>query len=173
MKKLWFLFLIIVSFSAIGQPSVKIYAYSQVITPGTIPKGVTDENGKPVNTQKKAAVNYYIFAAYKSPAKIDFDEIWINGKFYKTRTENIDSTPVVNINENIPGNPVKEVLVPATNLKVTSIIPVKTMNDAIIRTSWFRNMTKHVELIVIYTYHGKKYFIGIKKIKVLQFVAGV
>jgi hypothetical protein len=173
MKKLCFLFLMTISISAISQPSIKIYAYSQVVTPGTIPKGVTDENGNRVNTKKESPVNYYIFAAYNPSAKISIGEIWIKGKFYDSQIKNVDSTPVVNINKNIPGNPVKETLVPVTKLKVISIIPGKTKNSSLSRSSPFIKMTKHAEFIVSYIYHGKKYFIEIKKIKVLQPVAGV
>ena len=173
MKKIVFLFLMTVSMTAISQPPVKIYAYSQEVTPGTIPKGVTDENGNRVNMKKNPAVNYYIFAAHTASAKISFVEIWINGKFYTVKTHKVDSIPVVNINETIPGNPVKEVLVPFTKQKVISIVPGKTMNNNLSRSSWFRKMIKHNELILSYMYSGKKYFIGVKKIKVLQPVAGV
>jgi hypothetical protein len=173
MKKLWFLFSILISLTAISQSSVKIFAYSQTVTPGIIPKGVTDENGNPVKTKKESAVNYYIFAVYPASAKLCFGEIWIKGKFYAVQTHKIDSTPVINVNENIPGNPIKEVLVPFTRSKVISIVPGKTMNSSISRTSWFRNMTKRNKLIVSYMYGGKKYFIGVKKIKPLQYAAGL
>jgi hypothetical protein len=173
MKKLCFLFLMTISISAISQPFVKIYAYSRVTMPGTIPKNVTDENGNRINTKKESPVNYYIFASYNSSVKISFGEIWIKGKFYNVQTKNIDSTPVVLTNEDIPGNPLKEILVPASKGKVMSIIPGKTKKSSLKKTSWFINMTKHSELIISYIYHGKKYFIGVKKIKVLQPVAGV
>jgi hypothetical protein len=158
----------ILSISAIGQPPVKIFAYSQITTPGTIPKGATDENGNRINTKKESPVNYYIFASYNSSAKIRFNEIWIKGKFYRTQMKNIDSTPVVNINETIPGKPVKVELVPAVKGKVISIVPGKTKKSSLIKTAWFINMTKRAELIVSYTYQGKKYFIRVKKIKMLE-----
>jgi len=173
MKKLCFLFLITISISAIGQPPVKIFAYSQIITPGTIPKRATDENGNRINTKKESPVNYYIFASYNSSSKISFNEIWIKGKFYNTQIKNIDSTPIVNINETIPGKPVKEELVPAVKGKVISIVPGQTKKSSLIKTPWFINMTKRAELIVSYTYKGKKYFISVKKIKMLEPVAGV
>jgi len=173
MKKLLFLFLVLISLTSKSQPSIKLFAYSREVTAGTIPKGVTDEYGKPVNTKKETHVNYYIFAVQNPSAKINFTEIWINGKFYKTQTRKIDTTPVVNINENVPDNPVKEVLVPFTKLKVISIIPGITMNTSVWRRSWFREMTRNNELIVTYMYNGKKYFKGIKKIKVLEYEAGL
>jgi hypothetical protein len=173
MKNLCFLFLIMVPLSGIGQQSVKIYAYSQVVTPGTIPKGVTGENGNRVNTKKESAVNYYIFATHSASVKISFGEIWVNGKFYSVQTHKVDSTPVININKTIPANPEKEILVPFTRQQVVSIVPGKTMNNVISQGAWFRNMAKKNELIVSYMYRGKKYFIAVKKIKMLKPVAGV
>ena len=173
MKRVCFLFLMAASIPGLSQPVVKIYAYSQIATPGIIPKGVTDENGNRINTKKEPAVNYYIFASYSSPAKINFSEVWIKGKFYNVRIKKIDSTPVINVNETIPDKPVKVELVPASKGKVLSIIPAETKKSSLIKTSWFINMTKHAELIVSYTYKGKKYFISVKKIKILEPVAGV
>lgn len=173
MKKIWFLFLLTISLAAMGQPSVKIYAYSQVTTPGNIPAGVTDENGKPVDLKLVPSVNYYIFAVYPGSVQINFNEIWIRGKYYKVQTERVASTPVVNTNNDNPSSPIKTVLVPSTQLQVTAISPVGSFSNIMIRTSWFRNMLKRSALIVSYVYHGKKYFIGVKKIKTLQPVAGI
>src|ERR1700674_1181450 len=121
MKKLWFLSLCVISCSVFGQPPVKIYAYSQVTTPGTIPAGVTDETGKRVNIKTKPSVNYLIFGVYPASSPVIFREVWIKNKYYQVQTNKVDSTPVVNINYNIPNNPVKVILVPATKLQVTSI----------------------------------------------------
>jgi hypothetical protein len=173
MKKLWFLFLLSISCAATGQPPVKIYAYSQVLTPGTVPKNVTDENGNPVNIKKEPSVNYYIFAAYPGSARISFCEVWINSRYYKVQTRPVDSTPVINTNYNIPANPVKEVLVPATRLRVISLSPIDPPDNSTIHTTWFGNMLKHSALVAGYLYNGKKYFISVKKIKMLQPVAGV
>ena len=134
---------------------------------------MTDENGNRLNTKKETSVNYYIFASHNSSAKIIFTEVWIKGKLYSTKTKNIDSTPVININKTLPDNPVNEELVPATKGKVLSIVPAETKKSSLTKTSWFIKMTKHSELIVSYLYHGKKYFIMIKKIKMLEPVAGV
>lgn len=173
MKKIYFLFLITISIPALSQPPIKVYAYSQAVSPGTIPKGVTDENGNRITTKKEPAVNYYIFASYNSPEKIAFSEVWIKGKLYNSKIKNIDSTPVINVNETILNKPVKVELVPATKEKVLSIVPAETKKSSLTKASWFIKMTKHAELIVSYLYHGKKYFITIKKIKMLEPIAGV
>jgi len=173
MKNLWFLFWLAISGSAMGQPSVKIHAYSQVMMPGTVPKDVTDENGNLVNVKRELPVNYYIYAVHVVSAKISFSEVWINGKYYKIQTNHVDTTPVVNINYNIPDNPVKVVLVPATKLRVVSIAPVDSPVNKMNPETWLRNMIEHSELVVCYIYRGKKYYIGVKKIKKLQPVAGI
>ena len=172
MKKLWFLFFLVISCSAVGQPAVKIYAYSRVTTPGTVPV-IPDESGKPSGVKIKTGENYYIYAVYAGSAKISFAEVWIGGKYFQTQTERIESTPVLSINNDNPSNPVKEILVPATTKNVISISPVGTPGDKTVKASWFRKMAKNTELIVSYFYKGKKYFIGVKKIKPLLPVAGV
>jgi hypothetical protein len=173
MKKITFLIFVLTSLSAISQPSIKIFAYSQAVSPGIVPKGVTDENGKTITTKKEIAVNYYIFASYNKSIKINIEEIWIKGNFFNPVVKNIDSTPVLNINETIPGNPVKVIMVPATTQKVISLKPGELIKNHIIQASSFRNLAKHAELIISYVYKGKKYFIGVKKIKVLEPIAGV
>ena len=173
MKKIWSFFWVLIPFIAISQSSVKIFAYSQTQIPGIIRKGIIDENGNPVNTKKESPVNYYIFAVYPHSASIIFTEIWVKGQFYSVQTHKIDSTPVVNINENMPGKTVKEILVPFTKQQTISIISLKLMNSSLNRYSWFRNMSRHNELIVSYMYAGKKYFIAVKKIKVLEPVANL
>ena len=173
MKKIIFLIFVLTSFSAISQPAIKIFAYSQAVSPGIVPKGVADENGKTITTKKEIAVNYYIFASYNKSVKINIEEIWIKGKFFNPVVKSVDSTPVLNINETIPGNTVKEVLVPATTKKVISLKPGQLIKNHTIQVSTFRNLAKHSELIVSYSYKGRKFIIGIKKIKVLEPVAGV
>jgi len=173
MKKIWFLFLGLISCSVWGQFPVKIYAYSQVEMPGIVPARIMDENGNLIYTKKQPPVNYYIFGAFAVSAKISFTEIRINGNYYKTETSAVDSTPVISINYDIPAAPFKEILVPSTKLRVISITPVGVPAIDPVRTAWFRNMVKHSELIVSYLYKGKKYFIGINKIKKLRPVAGV
>lgn len=173
MKKKWLLFLVLAPLMAISQLPVKIFAYSQSELPGTILKGVTDENGNPLHIKKETPVNYYIFAAYPTSNNIIFKEIWLKGKFYSVETQKIDSTPVIKINNNVPDNPVKEVLVPYTRLNVISITPTTALNKTLKRCSKAGKLASKNELIVSCIYRGKKHFIGIKKIKVLEPVANL
>ena len=56
MKKIWFLFLGLISCFVWGQIPVKIYAYSQVEMPGIVPARIMDENGNLINTKKQPPV---------------------------------------------------------------------------------------------------------------------
>jgi len=173
MKKILFFVSLLVAFTAAGQPAIKIFAYSQETSPGNIPNNVTDESGKAVVTKKGVSKNYYFFAAYPPSVKVSFCEAWIGGRYYKLQATPVDSTPVVMINYNIPDQPVKEVLVPASKLRVRSLSPLGSPSGKIIRANWFRKMLSQSELIISYIYKEKKYFIPVKKIKTLLPMMGI
>ena len=173
MKKSWFLAFLTTALAAGCQPAVKIFAYSQQTTPGIIPKGVPSENDNPSGSKKSASINYFFFASYKPGMIIDFSEVWIGKGYYKVQTEAVSSTPVVMINKDIPDQPVKEELVPATKQQVVSISPVGSPGNKTIDSAWFRKMQNKSALIVSYLYKGKKYFIPVKNIKPLLPAAGM
>jgi hypothetical protein len=171
MKKIYLIPLLFISGFAFAQPAIKTYAYSQLSYPGTIPVG-TDESGKSVE-MKELPVNYYIFATHLPSARVNFGSVWIKGKYYQTQVEKVKETPVISTNYDVPSNPEKTVLVPATRHQVMSITPVGNPGDSVIRAAWFRHMVKNYELIISYYYKGKRYFIPVKKIKILPPVAGI
>jgi len=173
MKKLWFLFSILSSFAAISQSSVKIFAYSQTETPGNIPKGITDENGNQVIKRRETPVKYYIFATHPPSVNIIFTEIWIKGKLYTVETQKIDSTPVIHVNKNMPGNLKEEVLVPYTVQQVIAIVPGSVKNKTLKRCSRISKLANNNELVLRYIDRGKKRFTGIKKIKLLEPIANL
>jgi hypothetical protein len=173
MKSFTILFLCIIPMLSFTQPSVKIYAYSQVSTPGTVPS-VPSEGG---TGNEKYSVQpgaiYYIYATLSPNVRISVVEVWIHGKHYQVSVEKILKTPVYSINNDHPTQPKTEVLVPATKQQVLYIAPLGEGTDKRLKASWFNKMLKSSELIVSYLYKGKKYFIPVKKIKKLQPVAGV
>jgi hypothetical protein len=171
MKKIYLFILLFISGTAYSQPAIKLYAYSQVSMPGNIPVG-TDEKGNPVEL-KELPENYYIFATHSQTVRINFNSVWIKGKYYQVQVEKVNETPVVNTNNDGTSKPVKTVLVPATKQKVMAITPVGAPGDSIIKASWFRTMLKCNEVIVSYNYNGKRYFLPLKKIKILPPVAGI
>ena len=161
-------FFSLITVSVFAQPPIKIYAYSQATTPGTIP---VDENGNPVRF-KADRLNYFFYAVYSSSYKLKFDGIWIKGKGFSVQTSRVNSTPVTVTNNDIPAEPVTTVLVPATNKWVMSIQPISE-SGITVKAAWFRDMLKKNELVISYYYNGRKYFIPVKKIKVLPPVAGL
>jgi hypothetical protein len=166
MKKVAFLFLMLSPVFCLAQTSLKLYAYSQQTTPGTIP---VDENGKPMRSAAPS-INYYLFATYSPSAKIQVTQVWLKGRDYQLQTSKIDSTPVFSSNNPDPSKP--KILVPATKQKVIAINVVGPV-AADKRSSTFRNLAKKSELILTYYYNGKKYFAGVKKIKTLPPLAGL
>lgn len=173
MKIIWIFLLFLFPGTVMSQSKVKIRAYSQIMMPGMVPKNVTDENGNPVNIKKEYPVNYYIYAVYKPAEKIIFSDIWLKGHYRKVKTNLVESTPVINFNYNIPDKPIKVILVPATKLKVVSITPDENQVAKMPSSSLFKKLKNQSELIVSYLYKGKKYFIGVKKIKKLEPIAGM
>ena len=173
MKKSWFLVFLTTALAAGCQPAVKIFAYSQETTPGNIPKNGTVENGNLTGIKKGALVNYFFYAAYKPTTIINFSEVWIGKEYYKVQTEVVASTPVVMINKDIPDQPVKEELVPATKQQVVSISPIGSPGNKTIDSAWFRKMQSKSALIISYLYGGEKKFIGVKNIKPLLPAAGM
>lgn len=171
MKKLTGSILLIIPWMAFSQPSVKLYAYSQVSTPGTVP-AFPSENGNNTSVRMPGEV-YYLYALLSPKYKITISDVWIHGKNYEVTTEKVLKTPVYSINQDHPTQPKTEILVPATKQQVLFISPVGEARDKKINATWFSKMLKSSEVIVSYFYKGKKYFLPLKKIKALQPVAGV
>ena len=168
MKKSWFVAFLITALAAGCQPAVKIFAYSQETTPGNIPK-----NGNPAGAKRGASLNYFFYAAYKPNTTINFSEVWIGKDYYKVQTERVASTPVIMTNKDIPSQPVKEELVPATSKQVVSIVPAGLPAYNNIDSAWFKKLQDKSALIVSYFYKGKKHYTGVKSIKPLLPAAGM
>ena len=81
-------------FSQVKTPIVKGFAYQRESTPGIIPK-VIDEDGKESTKTITKINSYQLFIEYKKGTTIKPTRVWINGVAYRTRTENINATPVL------------------------------------------------------------------------------
>ena len=140
MKSFAILFFCMMPMLSFTQPSVKIYAYSQVSTPGTMPS-IPSENG---TGKEKSSVQpgeiYYIYASLSPTVRISVAEVWIHGKYYQVSVEKILKTPVYSINKDHPTQPKTEVLVPATKQQVLYIAPVGEGTDKKLKASWFSKM---------------------------------
>lgn len=126
MKKKLTLFcsiLILFSGSLIAQRSVKIklYAYAQPVHSGIQSKTQIAESGIEYKSESKSKLNYIIYLEHRSSKTIRPLEIWIAGKAYGIKMNQIEFTPVeLTDNSNIK-DPKKILLVPATSNKVFSI----------------------------------------------------
>ena len=155
--------------NAYCQPTIKIYAFEQENLPGTIPSGVTDENGNPI---KKAAAkkNYSIFLSFKKNEIVTPVQIFIRGQVFPIQTTEIKKTPVEYLNNMIPAKPEKIILVPKTNNKVVEV----KLGDTLMqkrKNAYIKKLLKNNDVVIAYLWKGKKYFTAAKKIKELEPVA--
>lgn len=170
MKKFFFTFFVLAGFlscKAQSKGSISLYGYKQAVLPGTIPKGVTDENGKEVEIEYKPRYNYFIYTA--SNARIYPVEIWINGQAYAVKTNEISQTPVEHFNPTgSPENGEKTILVPKTSKKVIQITLAPSIST---QNAKAKTLSDTNELVLIYKQNGRSYYSSLKKIKELEAVA--
>jgi len=167
MKKIYLAFCLLVSTIAFAQPRIRVYAFAQETTPGTIP---VDEYGNPRKMEPN--INYLLYAEYQGSYAIKFDGVWIKGKGYSAQSSVVTSTPVTITNYDIPSKPVTIVLVPATKQKVMELQPIGRASINV-NAAWFRDMLRKNELIISYYYKGKKYFIPVRKLNWLPPVSAM
>jgi len=152
---------ILISLAGAAQPSVKLYGYSQVSTPGMVPqRDIPNENGGTVKTRiYDSIISFFIYT--RASVAIRPSQVYLNGKWQSATSLAISSTPVKS------EQPVKKTLVPSTKLKVLQLLPGDLVSNMTISSSLKKMMAVN-ELIVAYTWKGKKYYVPLKKITVLQ-----
>ena len=166
-KKLSLFILLLLSLNLFSQPIIRVFAFEQENLPGTKPSGVTDENGKRV--QKAAAKkNYFIFLSCDKAYSIAPTQVFIRNRAFTTKTTLVKKTPVQYINNNIPAKPEKITLVPATKNKVLELQLDETPVEM---TSATQKLTDKNDVVIVYLWKNKKYFLTVKKLKKLEPVA--
>jgi hypothetical protein len=166
MKKiLLFSAIVIVGLNLFGQPTVKIFAYEQDNLPGTRPAGVVDENGKPI---KKAAPkkNYFIYLSFKPQYNIKPVQIFIKGQSYEVGAFSVRKAPIEYVDNMVPNNTEKTVLVPSTSDKVLEV-PVAEPSPGQKKTSNVQKLSAKNDVVVAYMWNNKKYYATLKQIKKL------
>jgi hypothetical protein len=155
-----------IAFSVYCHPSIKIFAFEQESHPGTVPVGVTNENGNPV---KKAAAkkNYFIFLSFKEKYDVVPTQVFIKGNSFDVKAMNTKETPVEYTNRNIPNNPQKQLLVPKTNNKVIEIILTEVNKSSTPEDSRLKRLIASNDVVVVYNWKQKKHFITLKTMKAL------
>ena len=166
MKTIIIITSLIISQAVFAQPNVKLYGYSQEITPGMVPqRGIPDEsNGGRVIKTPAVTTYYYVYT--RASVFIQPDEIWIGGKWHIATSKLIKEMPVVT------ESPVKKTLVPFTKLKVLQVEQGDTLTSIPFITPVLKKMMTTNELIVSYTWKGKKNYAALKKLSVLETIHG-
>jgi hypothetical protein len=166
MKKiLLFSAIFIVGLNLFSQPTVKIFAYEQDNLPGTRPVGVVDENGKPL---KKAAPkkNYFVYLSFRHKYSIKPVQIFVKGQSYEVGAFSARTAPIEYVDNMVPNNPEKTVLVPSTEEKVLEV-PVAEPSARQKKTSNVQKLTAKNDVVVAYMWNNKKYYATLKQIKKL------
>ena len=167
-KKLLIFISLILSVDLFSQPAVKIFAFERENLPGTKASGVTDENGNRV--QKEASrKDYFVYLSFNKAYNISPSKVFIRGTSYEIKATKA-TTPVQYINRNIPSNPRKVVLVPATKNKVVQLEVAKPETENK-KSGTIRKLIGRNDIVVEYLWKGKRYLVSIKKITKLEPVA--
>lgn len=166
MKTIIIISSLIISQAAFAQLNVKLYGYSQEVTPGMVPqRDIPDENNGG-RVLKTPAVTTFYYVYTRTSVLIQPDEIWIGGKWHVATTKLVKATPVVT------EYPAKKTLVPFTKLKVQLIERGDTLTNTAFITPALKKMMTANELIISYTWKGKKNYAALKKLTVLETIHG-
>ena len=160
MKRCLLICFLLIDVAAFAQPSLKLYGYSQVTTPGMI-RVEEPENGGVKTKAPLFFTNYYIFIASAKSVNIQPLEIWVDGKWRKTGNLETVTTPYYS------GGPERKLLVARTKLKVKKLNTGDTLST-LKPSATLRKMMKDNELILSYSWKGKKYYAALKKLTVLE-----
>ena len=162
------LFVILCLFSfAQKQPFTNVYAYSQATLSGTKPQTTSAENGNQVTLASRENVNYYFYAEYPVQEKFTVTTLWIKGKPYEVKSDNISKTPI-----ETTGNSSKKItLVPLTTNNVLLLSPGSQLSMK--PRCRLRKMLRRAEFVIVYSYNDKKRYYSVSKIKELEIVPGI
>lgn len=174
MKKIFiFLLIILVSGTACmaqtRSSSVKIYAYSQVTTPGTVPVDI-DEKGNPIERKIEPRPNYHIYVVCLPAIKVT--TLYIKGVQYSLQQEKVLQNPVIEDRPDMPEKGAHKILVPKTSRLVYKITPVIESKDKQQPSKTIQLAAKN-EVVLVYNLNGKKYYSTAKKIIVLEPIAAM
>lgn len=170
MKKL-FIFLAafstsILSIAQLKSPVLNGYAYQRASLPGTIPKGVTNEDGSQADRPVKPMITHFVYLEIKPTQNIKPATIWIRGKSYKLETEKITSIPVVLERQGIGEKTLSDTLVKKTANNVFRIYPKGTLVTK--ASSAISKKINKQNVVIEYFWKAKKYYYTISDIKNLQ-----
>lgn len=139
------------AFSQVKCPVKKIYAFKQSSLPGVKPK--TPENG---GTERIETFNYWIYLTLSQSKYININYIWLSGKKFSVKTEEIKTTPVSKLNNTSGAANETIELVPETKHKVILLYPTGPLNDNGDQSAKMRKKIEKNELVISFTHKEKK-----------------
>lgn len=144
-------------------PLLKAHAYIRHSTPGAVPKVVAREEGSPIKKTATVLVNYSIYIEVKKGSSITINRLWIDGQAFKARKETILETPVVFKQQAIGNQYQTDTLVPKTRNLVWKLVQDGMQNTV----SKVPEKSKGNDLLIEYSWKGKKYYYVVKEWKKL------
>ncbi len=163
-KNLLFFILFGLCFTPHAQPAVKVFAFEQQSSPGTIPARLKGENGNP---ERKAAAknNYFLFLSFGKNYLVTPIRVFIRGTYFSVRTTEIRKAPVEYINNMIPRAPEKIILVPKTDREVLEIELNESSPGDHIQS---RKQLSKNDVVIEYMWNKKMYYATQKKMKRME-----
>lgn len=155
--KLLFIFLTLFSsFYSLAKsvPVKKIYAYKQTILPGK----------KSNNTSSKETYRIFIL----SSQTVHITGVWVNSAYFEFMVASVSKKPVILNNGNE-----KKIAVPITNLMVTEISVKKMISPVPRPGGMLGQLLSKNEIVIVYSFKGKDYFISKKKAASLEPFAAI
>ncbi len=152
-------------------PVLKIYAYTQVVLPGTKKNVIVEENGNTIEPASTTKMNYFFYAELNKSANIRITGIWMNGKKYEVKVDSVSTNPVEIFAGTVSNGSNKIVLTPDPGNRFLQILPGKASTRGTKLPSALKGMVKANELVLVYLWQGKIWYSPAQKIKNLSPVA--
>lgn len=143
-----------------AQPEIKLYGFSQVSTPGMVPQR---DLSVPGEKPWKAAITHYVYLSLKPSVQIQPREIWIEGKRFAV-TSSVVHAPV-KLASGVT-------LVPPSKSKIIELHKKDSLPALNAPSPRLKKLIRENDLVVYYSWQGRKYYGVLKKIKKLEPVYG-
>jgi hypothetical protein len=143
-----------------AQPEIKLYGFSQVSTPGMVPQR---DFSVPGEKPWKAVITYYLYLSLNPSARIQPREIWIEGKRFAV-TSSVVHAPVK--------SPSGVTLVPHSKFKIIELHKKDSLPALNAPSLKLKKLIRENDLVVYYSWQGRKYYRVLKEIRELEPVYG-
>ena len=148
---------------SLGAQDCKIengYAYQRTTIPGNIPRRDLDESGKEIDKPVKFMNTMFIYVDTAKSFSLRVVKLWIVGKPYRVRLNEIRELPVI-IQHSHPGTP-PDTLVRPTKRRVFRLQPVAEWNEGEKKNEVQQNERT---IVIEYTYKRRTTLYKIPEVK--------